>query len=321
MKGATRCAERLKKFFGTLRNKLGKVDPPDHSDPITQLILGVLSRDVPESKARAALDRVRAEVVDYNEVRVIPSGELADILGDSYPDARAKADDLGRALNHIFAAEHDVTLEQLRSLNKKEAAAYLEQVDGLEAYTCARIRLFGFGHHAVPLDEAMWALARQAEIVDSKCPLGEAQAFLERQISDGEAPEFFALLQTHAWSELGQQVRKRKVERIESAPMERKSTHMLQEIAPDRGIDLTIRVPAAVLEPEPDAKVTEAPVKARRTTRTRKAAAPKEKSAKSVTKKTKTVRSSKRAAPSRQAKRSAAPKKKGARSSKSVKTT
>lgn len=229
MRGATQCAKRLKNVFAELRSKLGKVEPPPAMDPISHLILGVLSRNVPEAKAREIFDGVRAVVVDYNELRVIPVLELAAML-EGLPNDRTKAEDLSRSLNRIFAREHDVTLEPLRSLNRKEVKDYLEEIDGLEAYTRARIRLLGFEQHAVPLDEAMWAYARRSGIVDEKCPLDEAQAFLERQIAAADSLEFYTLCKQAAWAELGEAVESGEVERIESVPPDRSSQHMLRAI-------------------------------------------------------------------------------------------
>jgi len=193
------------------------------------MILGILSRDVPESKAREAFDRLRAAVVDFNELRVIPPIELAEMLGD-YPDARLKCEDISRSLNKVFALTHAVSLDHLAEMPRKEARAFLENVDGLEAYTRARVQLLGLGQHAIPLDEAMWAYARQEEIVDRRCPLEEAQAFLERHVGEDEALEFVGLLKRQAWNDLGVAVRRREVEPIRSVPPDRSSRNMLQMI-------------------------------------------------------------------------------------------
>ena len=238
MRGATDSAKRLKSLFGSLRSKLGKIGPPAITDPITQLILGVLSRDAAESKAHEGLERVRGTVVDYNELRVIPPIELAQALHD-FPDGRLKCEDISRALNTIFAIEHSVSLDRVAALPKKDAAAYLEKVVGLEPYTRARIRLLGFRHHAIPLDEAMWACARAARVVDARCSLDEAQQFLERQIAEDDALEFVALLKRHAWSEFGAAVRKHEAERIQSVPPDRTTRNMLQMITGGATLDLS----------------------------------------------------------------------------------
>jgi len=227
MRGATDCAKRVKQFYSSLRSKLGKVTHPATTDPITQLILGILSRDTPEARASEGLERLRGMVVDYNELRVVPPIELAGVLGD-FPDARLKCEDISRALNAVFADEHTVSLDRLAGLSKKEVQTALDKIDGLEPYTRARIRLLGLHLHAVPLDEAMWALARRQHLVDPHCTVLEAQQFLERQIAEEDAREFVALLKKHAWAELGAAVKKHEVDRIQSVPPDRTSRNMLQ---------------------------------------------------------------------------------------------
>lgn len=235
MRGATECAKRVKQLFSSLRSKLGKVGHPPATDPITQLILGILSRDTPESKASEGLERLREMVVDYNELRVIPPIELAGILGD-FPDARLKCEDISRALNGVFSLEHGTSLDRLEELPKKEVAALLEKIEGLEPYTRARVRLYGLGQHAIPLDEAMWATARAERIVDARCALSEAQQFLERQVAEDDAQEFVALLKRHAWNEMGTAVKRGEVERILSVPPDRTSRNMLQMVLPSAGL-------------------------------------------------------------------------------------
>lgn len=230
MKGATQCAKKVRQVFKSLRSSLGKVNRPQPGDPIMQLILGIFSRDMQESRAREALDRLHQMVVDYNELRVIPPSELATAVED-FPDCRSKCEDISRALNKIFAIEHVVSMERIAGGSKSDAAAYLAGVPGLEAYTRARIRLLGFGHHAIPLDEAMWAYARAHGLVDETCTLDEAQSFLERQISSEDALEFVALLRKQAWSEFAAAVRKGDVARIRSVPPDRTTRNMLQLIA------------------------------------------------------------------------------------------
>jgi hypothetical protein len=220
----------LKRLVRSLRAKLGKGGRRTSGDAVTQMILGILSRDAPESKARAALDRLWSTVVDYNELRVVPAIELAEMLGD-FPDARLKSEDLSRSLNSLFMYEHDVSLERLKGASRKEILAFLDGIDGLDAYSHARVRLYGFGLHAAPLDCAMWAYARKMEIVDPNCSHEVAQAFLERRLSEKEAPEVVALLEQQAWAEMGAAVRAGRVEPIRSVPPDRTSRNMLQMVA------------------------------------------------------------------------------------------
>lgn len=230
MKGATDCAKRFKGLVRSLRAKSGKPPALPAGDPVEQLFMGIFTRDVPEHKARDAYDRLRALVVDFNELRVIPSLELTEALGD-YPDARHKCEDLSRALNRIFWIEHAVSLERLRKGTRKDVAGYLDRIDGLEPYTRARIRLLGLGQNAFPLDEAMLGFLRREEIVDPKATLDETQSFIERQMGDDEYLEIFGLLKRHAWSEMERAVRKGEVEKIKSVPPDRTTRNMLRAVA------------------------------------------------------------------------------------------
>lgn len=233
MRGATQCARRLKRLLRTLKSSLGRVPRPSVGDPVTQMVLGILSRDMPESKAREVLDRVHRYVVDYNELRVTSPRELAEHIGE-YPDCWTKCEDVSRALNSLFAIRHDIVFDQISDQPRKEVRQYLERIEGLEAYTRARIRLQGLQQHAVPLDTAMWAYARKHEIVDHKCSLDDAQNFLEREIEPEQALDCVALLKKQAWSEMGPAVRRGDIEPIRSIPPDRSSRNMLQPIVRGR---------------------------------------------------------------------------------------
>jgi hypothetical protein len=214
----------------SLRGQVGKISTLAPDDPITQLILGVFSRDMLENKAREALETLRGLVVDYNELRVMSPREMAENLRE-HPDAWHKCEDVSRALNKIFAKQHTVGLDHLKGRSRKDAQEYLDKVEGLDPYTRARIRLLGLQQHAIPLDEAMWALAKREEIVDPNCPLDEAQAFLERQVPESEALDFVSRLKKHAWSEMGAAVKGGQVDKISSRPPSRVGRNMLQPIS------------------------------------------------------------------------------------------
>jgi endonuclease III len=296
MRGATESAKKVKKAFTALKNSLGKIPRSTPTDPITQLLLGIFSRNLPEAKAKEIVDQLRSMVVDYNELRVIPVGELAEAIELRTPDLWRKCEDVSRALNVIFAIEHAVSLDRVKTLPRKDAKAYLDRIPGLEAYTRARIRLLGFEWHAIPLDEAMWAWCIREELVDPKATLEEAQAFLERQIDEADAPDFVALVRKQAWAECAALVRKGQAPRIESAAPDRKSTNMLQAIAGGAAID------EPDLDLELEDELVEAPAPSAKKKGAKAAAA--EKPAKAKAKKS--ASSAKAAAPAKSAKRVAA---------------
>ncbi len=286
MKGAKQCAQRLGKVLRSLRSKAGRVAVPPTGDPIRQLILGIFSRDVPEVRAKEALNRLLEVVVDYNDLRVMAPAEMAEVVS-KLPDARRKCEDLSRALNWIFLREHDVTLDHLLEASKKDVLAYLDQVEGLDAYTKARIRLLGLGRHAFPLDSAMWEYACQTGIVAPQAPHEEAQAFLERQIPEKDALSVFAMMRKVAWAEYGAKVRRGTARRVTGAPLERTTTHMLAELQEASG---TRQSASAVVDAEPEpqqqGQPRPAPTRKATTRRTSKRATKRAAEAKSTAKRT-----------------------------------
>lgn len=268
MKGAKQCAQRLRRVLRSLRSKAGRVAPPPTGDPIRQLVLGIFSRDVPEVRAKEALSRLMEVVVDYNDLRVMSPAEMAEIAS-KLPDTRRKCEDLSRALNWIFLREHDVTLDHLLEASKKDVLAYLGQIEGLDEYTRARVRLLGLGKHAFPLDSAMWEYACQVQIVSPDAPHAEAQAFLERQIPEKDALTVFAQMRKVAWAECGAKVRRGTARRVSGAPLERTTTHMLaelQEASGTRPAVLEALEPAGESESEPAEQVQAKTARARRAT-------------------------------------------------------
>src|SRR5262245_45991959 len=131
MRGATEAAKKLRKVFSALKSAHGKVQRPTPTDPITQLLLGIFSRNQPENKAKEIVEQLRALVVDYNELRVIPVGEMCDAVEAKTPEMWRKCEDLSRALNSIFATEHAVSLDRIKAMPRKDARAYLDNVRGL----------------------------------------------------------------------------------------------------------------------------------------------------------------------------------------------
>ena len=162
-----------------------------------------------------------------------------------------------------------MTLDHLSGASKKDVLAYLGQVEGLDAYTQARIRLLGLGQHAFPLDSAMWEYACQVEIVSPDAPHEEAQNFLERQIPESDALSVFAMMRKVAWAELDARVRRGTTRRVTGAPLERSTSHMLaelQEASGTRSAVLEELEAARAAEPEPAEQVRQKTARARQAT-------------------------------------------------------
>jgi endonuclease III len=194
MKHGAEYAKRIKHLYNQLRRQYGKPQPPDHTDPLEQLILGILARGTTDTKAQGAFRRLRENLVDHNELRVTPCVELAETLGTDLPDVEAKARNLVDALNAIYDRHNVVDLAFLRDKSVRDAREYLRSLPGVDEFAAARVVLYSLGGHAIPVDEGMMQVLRKEELISPDATVAEVQTFLERHVPSSEAAEFSSLL-------------------------------------------------------------------------------------------------------------------------------
>ncbi len=193
------------KKFATLLKRLKGVtplpEPLPESTPawieagVEELIFSMLLWDARTSQARDAIARLRAGVVDYNELRVCFPEEIRQLLGDRYPKAAERAARIRAALNDLYKREHRVTLQVVLSAGKRDARQYLETLDGVPSFAAARVFLSSCGGHAMPVDERIRDyLADEGVIAATEDP-DAVSSWLERQVKAGEAAAAYGALQ------------------------------------------------------------------------------------------------------------------------------
>lgn len=196
MKNGTVYAQRLKKAFNAHRQSVGKPEIPDSEDPVRRLAIAILGIDCSIDEARAKLDRIKTEMVDWNEVRVSTSWEVCKAMGEESPAAQERCGQLIRALRSIYQKEHQVSLERLKTLGRREARQYLEQLDGVDSHAVSAVVLWGLGGHAIPVNDKLLAALRAADLVGADSDRDEVQAFLERNVSAAQAKEFCLVMES-----------------------------------------------------------------------------------------------------------------------------
>lgn len=171
---------------------------PEHASPLLwQLVFSLLAWETAPARAVAVNKRLHAEVLDYNELRVCLPEEIVAILGDRYSRAHERAVRLRSTLNDLFRRQHAVTLDHLTTMNKRDARAYLESLEGCPPYVAARIALFELDAHALPADERLMSALRAQGCLPEVSDPHAASTWLERQLRTGEAKSACLLLE--AW--------------------------------------------------------------------------------------------------------------------------
>ena len=190
MKNGTVYAARLKRVYGKFRQTVPTPDIPGQDDPLRRLGIGVLGVECGDARGQVAADKLASSMVDWNEVRVSTAGEVHRAIGHTIPNGLQRCQQLIRALHSVYQHENRLSLDRLKSIGRREARHYLEQLDGVDAYAVASVVLWSFGGHAIPVDDTLLEALRQADLVHQTTDRGDVQAFLERHVASADAMDF-----------------------------------------------------------------------------------------------------------------------------------
>lgn len=190
MKKGTHYAKKLKAAYGKIRGIAGAKPDDESVDPVSQLILAILSQEATLKRAQRALKQITDDMVDFNELRVSTPAEVSDSIGKHVPRSIERAKALLRLLNAVYEREYAISLDSLGSKGVREMKSYLESLEGITPYVSASVLLWSLGGHAIPVNDIALDYLRKQGLVEPDASAAEVQAFLERHVSAADAKEF-----------------------------------------------------------------------------------------------------------------------------------
>lgn len=197
---ASQFEARLKDLVGRLQAEFGEPkEPASDVDVAEEILLGIFGRDTTEAKARDALARLRAGMVDYNEMRVAAPVDVIEELGPAFPGVREKALDMVRILSTIYEQLETLDLTPMKAKPKREAQKWLSELPRMDPYTLGRVMLLCFGGHAVPVSTSVLANLQAEGLFEPGVSAADAQGIMERHVRAQDAYRTFWLL--HRWAE------------------------------------------------------------------------------------------------------------------------
>jgi endonuclease III len=192
MKNVTKHAESLKSFLKKQIKQAGEIPEPQTIDPLRALVRACLAADTTDSRAEDAMEIVDREFVDLNELRVATELECIEIIGPRYPDIEIRVATFIQCLNGIFAREHTLSLERLRTIPKREARQFLRELPAITPFVEACTMLYGFGATNVfPADETTCSILREEGVVEEESTAEEIQKFVEQNLKEDDAYKLF----------------------------------------------------------------------------------------------------------------------------------
>jgi hypothetical protein len=176
----------LKKVLAKARSAKSPSHPEWNSD-VEHLVYSYLLWNASVKQATAALKKLRATIVDYNELRIFLPVEIVDLIGPSYPHAMERADRMRSALRDIYIREHETTLTSLQDMGKRDVRRYIETLEGMVPFVAGRMLIYHYSVHQMPADDHLCMMFIEVGVVpDSADPEGVAAA-LTREVKADEA--------------------------------------------------------------------------------------------------------------------------------------
>lgn len=185
----------------TLLTKLHKALKKRHTLPLPRgeqsvfdaLLLACCLENTKREAAEEALQKLRAEYFDWNEVRVTTIKELSEVLGKVADPAHA-AVQLKGVLQSTFESEYCFELDAIKKKNLGEAIKRLQKLEGASPFVVAYATQMALGGHAIPIDSgALRVMHILGVISDAEFAAGEVPG-LERAIPKNKGIEFGTLL-------------------------------------------------------------------------------------------------------------------------------
>jgi endonuclease III len=209
MKNATKHAEDLRSLLKRLLKEY-KPEPMVPRDPLRALVHAAMSFDVSDARAEEAMRAIEKEFVDLNELRVATDLEIQELLGTKYPVIEQRVAMITQSLNAIFEKEHTMSLDRLRTLNKRDARQWVRELPHIHPFVEAFVMLTSFDCHAIPVDDEILNYLREHGIVEDGTSLDDLQKFLEHAVKADECYDLFLSLRRAAHADESGKAAKKK---------------------------------------------------------------------------------------------------------------
>lgn len=177
-----------------MKQKPGKHSPVEFEEPVDALVFAVVSENLTEPQAHAAIKKLKDYFVDWNDLRVASVEEIIEVLGPDVIPARSIAATLVSSLNAVFEKHNMLGLQSLRKLGKRPAKILLEKLSGVTPFVVDYCMLTSMQGHAIPMTPKMIEFLKAGQFIDAEAGYEDIEGFLCRLISIKNAYEFYSLL-------------------------------------------------------------------------------------------------------------------------------
>jgi endonuclease III len=186
----------IREILILIKRQYGSRQFKPHNDPISELVLTILSQNTADSNSRPAFQALRKTFPGYDQILEASLEEIEQpIRGGGL--ARIKAQRIREALLEIKRQRGSLDLEFLKEMPLDEAREWLVRLPGVGYKTAGCVLLFAFGRPALPVDTHIFRVSRRLGLIRMEASLLEAHCVLAKLVPPEDVYEFHVLMIEH----------------------------------------------------------------------------------------------------------------------------
>lgn len=191
--------DRLERVHQALQRAFGKPPPAIRLDPVSQLVLTMLSARTKDRVAKTAFAKLANKFPDWQALAQTPPG-LVECCIRPVTFSERKAVFLPQALQRIQTLRKTMSLDFLQGWPLETALSWLQKLPGVGPKTSAAVLNFSpLQMPALVVDTAHYRAARRIGLIPQETSLGMAAHVMKRQIppdwTSGQIEDHHVLMQ------------------------------------------------------------------------------------------------------------------------------
>jgi len=167
-----------------------------HRDPISELILTILSQHTSDVNSSRAFEALLAK---FDNWEAVAASSIEEIAAAIWPAglARVKAPRIKLILERILGQRGSLDLAFLGELPLSKAKAWLERLPGVGPKTASCVLLFSLRRPSLPVDTHLYRVAKRLGLIGSRVSVAKAHQLLEPLVPVADIYQFHLNMVEH----------------------------------------------------------------------------------------------------------------------------
>jgi endonuclease-3 len=179
----------ITEIIDLLAEEYGNITWRSRTDPLSELILTILSQNTSDHNSRRAFDSL---VTRFGSWKAVAEGSVEDIaeaikLGGL---AQVKAPRIKQILRQIQAQRGSLDLKFLKKMPVAESKEWLRSLPGVGPKTAACVLLFSLGKPVLPVDTHILRVAKRLGLIDSRVSAEKTHEVLGEMVPAQDVYQF-----------------------------------------------------------------------------------------------------------------------------------